>query len=195
MRGSLNWGPFSWLNGVSKTFGWWTNRRKTFADGFHSYVLEWDARFMRIYVDSRLTYMLYLRFDEPFFQRGDFPSVVANGTGFVQLQDPWSNGTRNVAPFDKPFYLIMNVAVGGTNGWFPDGVGDKPWLDGSLSECRHSHSREIEYLESGSIADEMVDADAMTDFAQAQSEWYATWPQNVEDRALVVDSVKMWQQC
>ena len=134
MRGSLNWGPFSWLNGVSKTFGWWTNRRRTFADGFHSYVLEWDARFMRISVDSRLTYMLYLRFDEPFFARGAFPSVVANGTGFVQLEDPWRNGTRNVAPFDQQFYLIMNVAVGGTNGWFPDGVGNKPWLDGSLSK-------------------------------------------------------------
>ena len=194
MRGSLNWGPFSWLNGVSKTFGWWTNRRKTFADGFHSYVLEWDARFMRIYVDSRLTYMLYLRFNEPFFQRGDFPSVVANGTGFVQLQDPWSNGTRNVAPFDKPFYLIMNVAVGGTNGWFPDGVGDKPWLDGSLSEFPFIIAP-ANVADSGHTADKAVAPDAMTDFAQAQSEWYATWPQNVEDRALVVDSVKMWQQC
>ncbi|KAI1784476.1 concanavalin A-like lectin/glucanase [Ganoderma leucocontextum] len=169
VRGSLNWGPFSWLNGVSKTFGWWTNRRKTFADGFHSYVLEWDASFLRIYVDSRLTYTLYLRFDEPFFERGAFPAVVANGTGFIQLEDPWSNGTRNVAPFDQPFYLIMNVAAGGTSGWFPDGVGGKPWLDGSLN--------------------------AMTDFAQAQNQWSATWPQNVEDRALVVDSVKMWRLC
>ena len=26
----------------------------------------------------------------------------------------------------------MNVAVGGTNGWFPDGP-EKPWLDGSSS--------------------------------------------------------------
>ncbi|EJF59429.1 concanavalin A-like lectin/glucanase [Dichomitus squalens] len=169
VRGSLNWGPFSWLNGVSKTFGWWTNRRKTFADGFHSYVLEWDEQFMRIYVDSRLTYMLYLRFNEPFFKRGDFPSVVSNGSNFIELEDPWASGTRNVAPFDQPFYLIMNVAVGGTNGWFPDGVGNKPWLDGS----------DI----------------AMTEFAQAQEKWYATWPTNIEDRALVVDSVKMWQQC
>ena len=31
------------------------------------------------------------------------------------------------------FYLVMNVAVGRTNGWFPDGAGDKPWLDGSFS--------------------------------------------------------------
>jgi hypothetical protein len=29
------------------------------------------------------------------------------------------------------FYLILNVAVGGTNGWFPDVQGDKPWLDAS----------------------------------------------------------------
>ena len=32
------------------------------------------------------------------------------------------------------FYLIMNVAVGGTNGWFPDNIGDKPWLDQSESK-------------------------------------------------------------
>ncbi|KAI0631806.1 concanavalin A-like lectin/glucanase [Trametes polyzona] len=169
VRGSLNWGPFTWLNGVSKTFGWWTNRRKTFADGFHTYALEWSPEFVRIYVDSRLTYMLVLKFDEPFFKRGAFPPVVANGTDFIQLHDPWAAGTRNVAPFDQPFYLIMNVAVGGTNGWFPDGVGGKPWLDGSVT--------------------------AMRDFAKAQDQWSATWPENIEDRALVVDSVKMWQLC
>ncbi|KAI0740036.1 concanavalin A-like lectin/glucanase [Earliella scabrosa] len=169
VRGSLNWGPFSWLNGVSKTFGWWTNRRKTFADDFHTYALEWNEEFMRIYVDSRLTYTMYLRFNEPFFKRGEFPPVVANGTDFINLEDPWKSGTPNVAPFDQPFYLIMNVAVGGTNGWFPDGVGDKPWLDGSQT--------------------------AMTDFARAQNQWYTSWPQNPEDRALVVDYVKMWQLC
>jgi len=30
------------------------------------------------------------------------------------------------------FYLILDVAVGGTNGWFPDGAGNKPWLNGAL---------------------------------------------------------------
>ena len=32
------------------------------------------------------------------------------------------------------FYLILDVAVGGTNGWFPDGADGKPWLDGSQSK-------------------------------------------------------------
>ncbi|CDO70157.1 Glycoside Hydrolase Family 16 protein [Trametes cinnabarina] len=169
VRGSLNWGPFTWLNGVSKTFGWWTNRRKTFADGFHTYSLEWTPEFIRIYVDSRLTYMLFHKFDEPFFDLGGFPPVVQNGSQFIETPNPWASGTKNVAPFDQPFYLIVNLAVGGTSGWFPDGVGNKPWLDGSIS--------------------------AMRDFAEKQDEWYATWPQTIEERALVVDSVKMWRLC
>ena len=31
------------------------------------------------------------------------------------------------------FYLIMNVVVGSTNGWFPDGQGKKPWLNHAQS--------------------------------------------------------------
>ena len=30
------------------------------------------------------------------------------------------------------FYLILDVGVGGTNGWFPDGK-EKPWYDGAQS--------------------------------------------------------------
>ncbi|KAI0925381.1 hypothetical protein AcV7_005639 [Taiwanofungus camphoratus] len=169
VRSSLNWGPFSFLNGVYKTYGWWTKRRSTFADGFHTYAVEWTPKFIRMYVDTRLDHMLELSFNKPFFERGDFPPTIENGSTYIATPNPWVNGTPNVAPFDQPFYLIMNVAVGGTSGWFPDGVGNKPWLDGSLT--------------------------AMSDFANKQGEWYATWPQNTQDRALVIDSVKMWQSC
>ncbi|EPS96752.1 hypothetical protein FOMPIDRAFT_57748 [Fomitopsis schrenkii] len=169
VRASLNWGPFPFLNGVAKTYGWWTERRKTYADGFHTYALEWTPEFLRMYVDTRLDHMLQLSFNEPFFKRGDFPETIANGSQYMVTPDPWINGTRNVAPFDQPFYLVIDLAVGGTNGWFPDGVGNKPWLDAS-------------------------DA-AMHDFAQAQDTWYATWPQNVDERAFIIDSVKMWQSC
>jgi hypothetical protein len=54
----------------------------------------------RIYVDTRLHYMLELSFNEPFFTRGDFPSVVQNGTQPIVLQNPWANGT-NASPFDQ----------------------------------------------------------------------------------------------
>ena len=37
--------------------------------------------------------------------------------------------------FEIAFYLIMDVAVGGTNGWFPDGAGNKSWLDASKGGC------------------------------------------------------------
>jgi len=167
VRGSLNWGPFSWLNRVYKTYGFWSERRSSYDQGFHTYSLEWSPDFMRIYVDTRLHYMFTLKVDQTFWQRGQFPDVVQNGTEYVALQNPWINGT-NSAPFDKPFYLIMNVAVGGTSGWFPDGYGNKPWLDGSLT--------------------------AMYDFASKQDEWYPTWGEG-DDRALIIDSVRMWQKC
>ncbi|KAI0791239.1 concanavalin A-like lectin/glucanase domain-containing protein [Abortiporus biennis] len=168
VRGSLNWGPLTFLNGVSKTFGAWTDRRKSYDEGFHTYGMEWTDKFIRIYVDSRLHKLIDLRFNEPFFERGDFPQTVANGSQWMVTPNPWKDGT-NASPFDKPFYLVMNLGVGGTNGWFPDGVGDKPWLDGSLT--------------------------AMRDFAKDQDNWYSTWPKNIEDRAMVIDSVKMWQKC
>jgi hypothetical protein len=89
-----------------------------------------SSRYM--YVDTRLHRAVDLRFDMPFFERGDFPQVITNGTEQIVLQNPWIHGP-NSAPFDQQFYLVLNVAVGGTNGWFPDGAGSKPWLDGSLS--------------------------------------------------------------
>lgn len=58
------------------------------------------TRSRRIYVDSRLHYMLQLSFNEPFFTRGDFPPVVENGSTPIVLQNPWVNGT-NATPFDQ----------------------------------------------------------------------------------------------
>ncbi|THH12946.1 hypothetical protein EW146_g7223 [Bondarzewia mesenterica] len=123
--------------------------------------------------------MIDLRFTIPFFERGDFPASVSNASQEIILANPWA-GRGNSAPFDQPFYLIMDVAIGGTNGWFPDGAGNKPWLNGAIN--------------------------AMQLFAEAQDEWYPSWPQSDEDRAMIVeadimvfvlfrDYVKMWQLC
>lgn len=46
VRGTLNWGPLSFLNAFYKTFGWWTQRRTDYGEAFHTYVLEWDSSFL-----------------------------------------------------------------------------------------------------------------------------------------------------
>ncbi|KAF8656014.1 hypothetical protein AX16_002802 [Volvariella volvacea WC 439] len=168
VQGTLNWGPSPQFNGASKSYSWWTDKRKSFSSDFHTYALEWTPNFIRIYVDTRLHTLLDIKFDRPFFERGEFPEIVYNGTTLGPLPNPWANGT-NATPFDQEFYLILNVAVGGTNGWFPESQGNKPWLDNS--------------------------AHPMRDFAASLAQWYPTWPTRAEDRAMVVDYVKMWKHC
>ena len=143
---------------------------------FHTYTLEWTPSWMRMYIDTRLQAMLEVDIKsqkESFWARGKYPDVAQNGEGQqVAVQDIWSQSGSNPdwnAPFDQEFYLVIDLAVGGTSGWFPDGVGGKMWFDGS--------------------------ATAMTDFANAQDEWSATWPDSDDDRAFRIDSVNMWKLC
>jgi len=168
---SLRYGPLPSL--THTLIGWLSSRHDPFDHGFHTYALEWTDSFMRFYVDSRLRQTLHLttRSDkQSFWSRAKFPRAAVNGTGgpVVGVADPWTQGGWN-APFDRPFYLVLNLAVGGTSGWFPDGVGGKPWQDESQT--------------------------AMLEFAMAQSNWYATWPQDPNDRAFRIDHVKMWKLC
>ncbi|TDL22482.1 concanavalin A-like lectin/glucanase [Rickenella mellea] len=161
---ALRFGPLPSL--LASITGVQSRRRSSsaFAGGFHTYTLEWDEKYIRISVDGRVNAMLELDFSTgsgkgtkgDFFARGGFPDVAVNGTGEVVVQDPWAMGSRS-APFDQDFYLMINLAVGGTSGWFPDGVGDKPWFDSS--------------------------ATAMRDFALMQDNWAATWPGDADDRA------------
>jgi len=80
-------------------------------------------------------HLIDLRFNVPFWERGNFPATISNGSQQVALQNPWQ-GRPNSAPFDQPFYLILDVAVGGTNGWFPDDTAEKgakkPWFNGAF---------------------------------------------------------------
>lgn len=58
----------------------------------------------RMYVDTRLHTLLDLSFNKPFFQRGDFPEVIFNGSGLAPLVNPWLNGT-NATPFDQGVFF------------------------------------------------------------------------------------------
>lgn len=167
VRSTLRWGPLDSV--IADAFGWQSQKRTSYAEGFHTYTFEWTSSFMRISVDSRLHAMLDLSVSkQSFWDRGDFPSTAQNGSTETVVDDIWE-GQPNSAPFDQEFYLIIDLAVGGTSGWFPDNVGGKMWFDGS--------------------------ATAMTDFASAQDTWYATWPTNDDDRAFRIKSVNMWSLC
>ncbi|KAJ7244228.1 hypothetical protein C8J57DRAFT_1725658 [Mycena rebaudengoi] len=52
VHSSLNWGPTTFLNAVALTFGSWPWRRGRFDSGLHTYVLEWDEWFLRVYIDA-----------------------------------------------------------------------------------------------------------------------------------------------
>lgn len=60
----------------------------------------------RIYVDNRLHYMLALKIGQSFWDRGHFPQVINNGSEFVALTNPWTNGTM-AAPFDKRMLSLL----------------------------------------------------------------------------------------
>ncbi len=66
---------------------------------FHVYALEWDEREMRWYVDDTL----YATRNDWFTSAAAFP-----------------------APFDRPFYIVLNVAVGGRFPGSPDSTTDFP---------------------------------------------------------------------
>ncbi|KAJ9155186.1 Beta-1,3-glucan-binding protein [Pleurostoma richardsiae] len=162
MSSALHWGP------DSANDAWWkTNVKRsalhtTYSAGFNTFGIEWSQKYLFTYVNTRLLQVLYVNFKTPMWERGDFPASSSNGT---RLQDVWSQTGRANTPFDQDFYLILNVAVGGTNGWFEDSKSGKPWLDASEN--------------------------AKKDFWNARDQWYPTWKQP----QMEVSKVAMWQQC
>ncbi|KAI9730140.1 MAG: hypothetical protein M1818_008234 [Claussenomyces sp. TS43310] len=162
---TLHWGP------DSTNDAWWrTNVKRTalhttYATSEHTFGLEWSQKYLFTYINSRLLQVLYTNFNEPLWKRGNFPLSDANGTRIV---DVWSQTGRDQTPFDQEFYLILNVGVGGTNGWFQDGASGKPWVDASET--------------------------AKLDFWNARDDWYPTW-QKAGAGEMVISKVQMWRQC
>jgi beta-glucanase (GH16 family) len=60
-------------------------------DGFHEYAMDWTPGVIEFFIDGVS------------FQRWE-----KNEPGFVTDERGW--------PFDKPYYLIINLAIGGTWG-------------------------------------------------------------------------------
>ena len=68
-------------------------------------------------------------------------------------------GRPEISPFDREFYFVLNVAVGGSAGGGKAYWGDAvPWHD-----CDHPHF-----------------CDPRTDFQQREAEWLPTWTRPLE---------------
>lgn len=53
--------------------------------------------------------------EEGFWEKGQFAAR------YPGMRNPWK-GRGVAAPYDQRFYIVMNVAVGGVSGFFPDHV-------------------------------------------------------------------------
>ncbi|XP_013384636.1 beta-1,3-glucan-binding protein [Lingula anatina] len=172
---ALHWGPIYNDNKFHLTDKTYTNKTANFADNFHKYVVDWSANGFRFSVDGHQ----FLEIPSPLLDENpSFPGFWAwgnqsDGGWKNQTQpNPWKDGTR-LAPFDKAFHIIMNVAVGGTMGYFPDSLRDgsgnitKPWSNS--------------------------DSKASATFWEAKDRWYPTWTAEGEGVAMQVKSVRVYQ--
>lgn len=114
---ALHWAPVASADAFWRTQGKHNVRRTDYSESFRTYGLEWSEKYLFTYIDNRLLQVFFINFQTKtnMWDRGNFGQAIVNHSA---LHDPWSQtGNRNT-PFDQDFYLILNVAVGGTNGYF-----------------------------------------------------------------------------
>nr|AFR46661.1 gram-negative bacteria binding protein [Parcoblatta sp. PL] len=162
---TLHFGPFWPLNGyLHAHFEKNTPAGQGFDQDFHKFQLEWTPDHFQFSIDDEV-----------------LGTVTPPGGGFWELagfdsqagkvDNPWRYGNK-MAPFDQPFYFVLNVACGGVNYYFPDNgenPGGKPWSNTSPQ--------------------------ASTDFWNGRNQWLPTWQLDVnegENAALQVDYIKVW---
>ena len=109
LTSALHWGPETKMDSYLQTVDELSALHEYYGDSFHTYGLEWTENYIYTYVDSVLLQVLYVPFNQRFWDKGHYPAGNANGTA---LMDPWSHTGRTSTPFDQKFYLILNVAVG-----------------------------------------------------------------------------------
>lgn len=161
---AMHWGPFLPFNAYDKTHGSTNLESGTFGDSFHLYTLEWTPTYIRCLVDGKP--VLTADPGTNFYDFGEFAKNAPN------TMNPWENSPNKMAPFDQEYFLVMNVAVGGTGGYFSDGLTNqpypKPWKNTSPTAPR--------------------------DFYQQKNSWYPTWnpsTNNGEDAAMQVKSIRV----
>lgn len=161
MHSSMHWGLSAGTDRYLETTKDRQLYRKYYDQEYHTFGLEWTPKGIYTWEQSPIHKVLAYNWATDFYTKGQFPVASANGT---VLENPWPK-KATAAPFDQEFYLILSVAVGGTNGYFFEDT--MPWSNNGQS--------------------------ARADFWKARKQWLPTWPEKHEDRAMIVDYVKMYQ--
>ncbi|XP_055549673.1 beta-1,3-glucan-binding protein-like isoform X2 [Wyeomyia smithii] len=162
---TLHFGPNAWTNAYNtSTVSKNSSPGNGFNREFHRFQLEWTPEIMSFSVDDETL----LQVDGNFWNRGNFEDR-APGT-----RNPWLSGTK-MAPFDQEFFIIMNLAIGGTNGYFPDdnvmNSSPKPWSNQSPVRS------------------------ATTSFWNNRNDWITSWgldKNDGKDAAFQIDYVRVW---
>jgi beta-glucanase (GH16 family) len=115
---TLHWGPQYDQDRYDLTTAQYKSD-ESLGDAMHTYGLYWTPERLYTYIDTPDNIVLDVDMkDTDFFTKG----------GWTNQDNSWK-GEPNNAPFNQDFYLIFNVAVGGTNDYFPDGECGKPWAN------------------------------------------------------------------
>jgi len=174
MGSTLHWGP-SWDDNH-----WWkTSLAKhdignNYGDNFHMFYFDWSPNGLRFFTDDQNQALL----DVPY-------PLIDNNPGWMNMwewgkpwntnDNPWAGGS-NLAPFDQYFHFLLNVAVGGTNGFIPDGCSNrggnanyvKPWNNGDWYNL------------------------AMQKFYNARGNWQWTWDQEGMNNNMQIDYIRVY---
>jgi beta-glucanase (GH16 family) len=90
IHGTIHGPDYSGTRGISSSYSLKNNQR--FADSFHTFAVEWEPNVIRFYCDG-------------FLYSTRTPADLPAGTTWV---------------FDKPFFILLNLAVGGNWPGSPD---------------------------------------------------------------------------
>lgn len=154
---TLHWGP-DWSNNKWALSHYEANNAAGYDADFHTYKMVWTADSITFFIDDQQTGQ-FVAPDSGLWSLGGFDQTGMN--------NPWRFNSK-IAPFDQKFYLIINLAVGGTS-YFQDtwtNPGGKPWSNQSPT--------------------------ALTDFWKGRSQWEPTWQLQTDNSQLVVDYVRVY---
>lgn len=196
---TLHWGPFWPEDAYTSTHASYTlpaSQGQDLSVAFHTYGFLWNETTMLTYIDNESTGVVL---------HVDLTQTPPNGAGGgnvsnwfwtaggwannAGLANPWQDAGYN-APFDQRYYLILNLAAGGTNSYFPDGPGTP------CASCGPNGTPGNATKPWSNTAN-----NAMDQFWAGVDQWAPTWPScaggapaGSTGSPFQIDSVRVWQQ-